>query len=87
VAALLSDKRFASRKLLLLGFTDNSGNQAANKKISKERAKAIAAELAQRGVQAQLAVGLGSVMPVSGNDTDQGRDKNRRVEAWIAGGE
>jgi len=43
----------------------------------------MARELATRGIQPAMVTGFGSILPVTGNDTAEGRDKNRRVEVWI----
>jgi phosphate transport system substrate-binding protein len=70
-------------KLRLLGFADALGGALINQKLSLERARGVASELAMRGVNASVVKGLGSQMPVAANDTDTGRQRNRRVEAWI----
>jgi phosphate transport system substrate-binding protein len=70
-------------KLRLLGFADALGSGPINQKLSLDRARAIAAELALRGVHAPVIKGLGSQMPVASNETDSGRQRNRRVEAWV----
>jgi len=70
-------------KLRLLGFADALGSAPINQKLSFERARTIANELAMRGVQVPVVKGLGSQMPVASNDTDTGKQRNRRVEAWI----
>jgi phosphate transport system substrate-binding protein len=70
-------------KLRLLGFADAIGNAATNLKLSLERAHTIADELAMRGVVAPVVKGMGSQMPVASNDSDSGKQRNRRVEAWI----
>ena len=77
------DSKKTGKKIMLFGFTDNQGSQASNLKISKERAQAVAKDIEARGIQPLLVTSFGSAMPVANNDTDQGRDKNRRVEVWI----
>jgi phosphate transport system substrate-binding protein len=54
-----------------------------NVALSKDRAKAVAANFGQRGITPDLITGFGADMPVASNDTDEGRQKNRRVEIWI----
>jgi phosphate transport system substrate-binding protein len=76
-------KGSSHRELLLFGFTDDKGNQSDNLALSKERAKAIATELQARGATIALVDGFGSALPVAANDTDGGRQRNRRVEAWV----
>ena len=46
-------------------------------------AKVIEDQLVQRGVKPAAVKGFGSALPVASNDTDDGREKNRRVEIWI----
>ena len=70
-------------KLRLLGFADALGSAPINQKLSLERARAVAHELAMRGVHTPVVKGLGSQMPVASNDTDTGKQRNRRVEAWV----
>lgn len=68
------------------GYTDNSGNDAINNPLSRNRAAAVAAALkklvTRSGVTYQTA-GHGSADPVAKNDTAQGRQKNRRVTVTI----
>jgi phosphate transport system substrate-binding protein len=70
-------------RLVLVGFSDGRGSAAQNAKLSLERAKKIADELRQRGVPAVDLEAMGSELPVASNDSDAGREKNRRVEVWL----
>jgi phosphate transport system substrate-binding protein len=76
-------QNFREPRVLLLGFSDSQGNYAANQKLSLERAKAISEELARRGIHASVVTGFGSEMPVATNETELGRQRNRRVEVWF----
>jgi flagellar motor protein MotB len=70
-------------KLLVVGHTDNVGSIASNMDLSKRRADAVVAALSTKyGVVAArlVAQGCGPLAPVSSNDTEDGRAKNRRVE-------
>jgi OmpA-OmpF porin, OOP family len=70
-------------KFFIVGHTDNTGTYEANTKLSEERAKAVTIELTTKYAVKpdQLkAFGLASLAPVTSNDTEQGKAKNRRVE-------
>ena len=67
------------------GYTDSSGNEAKNRKLSSERAFAVRKALIKAGLKPTQvrAYGLGSINPIAPNDTAEGRAKNRRIEAVI----
>ena len=68
------------------GHTDDRGAAAYNQGLSERRAKAVMQDLITRGRIAAnriTAIGLGETMPISSNDTVDGRDRNRRVTARI----
>ncbi|SAK79379.1 OmpA/MotB domain-containing protein [Caballeronia catudaia] len=69
-------------KLQIGGFTDSTGNPAANLYISKKRAEAVRTYLVQHGVPANtLSVeGFGDAHPIGDNATPAGRAANRRIE-------
>jgi outer membrane protein OmpA-like peptidoglycan-associated protein len=70
-------------KINVVGHTDNVGQMDYNMKLSQARAEAVAQALvAKHGISAARLKGYGvsSLAPVSTNDTDEGRAKNRRVE-------
>ena len=66
-----------------MGFADSTGNLAKNVGLSKDRAKELADNFGQGGITPGLVTGFGAGMPVVSNDTEEGRQKNRRVEIWI----
>ncbi len=70
-------------RLVLVGFSDARGSVGQNLKLSLERARKIAAELRERGVQAVELDAMGHELPVASNDSEGGREKNRRVEVWL----
>lgn len=72
-------------QILLLGFSDNDGTPTANQSLSLSRSQAVAAELHTYGVNVAPShvYGFGSELPVSTNDTPEGKQKNRRVEVWL----
>ena len=66
----------------LNGYTDNVGTDAYNMGLSARRAQAVADALLKRGISADNIVisGYGKADPISSNDTEEGRQENRRVE-------
>ena len=72
-------------RVTLVGFSDASGDTTANVNLSRERAKAVSDLLTARGVDVASVTGVGGVMPIAPNTTDEGRERNRRVEVWVAG--
>lgn len=72
-------------KVRLAGHTDNIGQPEANKALSQARAKAVRNQLIAYGVapEAIKAYGYGDLQPVASNDTEEGRQLNRRVEITI----
>lgn len=69
----------------IVGHTDNVGSNYDNQILSEGRANAVRADLIQRGIDASriTAEGKGETEPVADNDTDEGRQLNRRVEFTI----
>jgi OmpA-OmpF porin, OOP family len=67
------------------GHTDNKGNPQSNKKLSLNRAESVMKFLQTNGVDAKrMAVaGLGADKPMADNATEEGRAKNRRIEAYV----
>ena len=63
------------------GHTDNIGNDAGNLKLSENRARSVYNYLIEKGiVETRLTYkGFGKSLPVAGNDTEEGRAKNRRT--------
>jgi OOP family OmpA-OmpF porin len=64
------------------GYTDNVGDAAYNKTLSKQRADAVATYLKSKGVvlgERFTTVGYGADNPVADNSTEEGRASNRRV--------
>jgi outer membrane protein OmpA-like peptidoglycan-associated protein len=72
-------------KVRLAGHTDNIGQPEANKALSETRAEAVKRQLVAYGCEAQqiTAVGYGDSKPIATNDTEEGRQLNRRVEITI----
>jgi len=69
------------------GYTDSTGSEGFNQKLSEQRADTVRNFLMQQGISPQNlnAVGYGENYPVASNDTAAGRKLNRRVELIISG--
>jgi glucose/mannose transport system substrate-binding protein len=80
---LLANPMYQQRDLLLFGFSDNAGAVKKNIALSKDRAKAVAKQLEMRGIKPSFANGFGKELPIASNKTEDGREKNRRVEVWL----
>jgi outer membrane protein OmpA-like peptidoglycan-associated protein len=70
-------------KLYVVGHTDNVGGLDYNMKLSQQRAEAVVKELISKykiTPDRLKANGVGPLAPVTSNDTEEGKAKNRRVE-------
>lgn len=78
-------EKFPDLKIELSGHTDSVGSDAANQKLSEARASSVREYLIQKGIRIDKieAVGYGESTPVATNDTDEGRQLNRRVEFTV----
>jgi outer membrane protein OmpA-like peptidoglycan-associated protein len=67
------------------GHTDNRGASKPNQVLSENRAKAVHDWLVERGIESNRVshIGYGETMPCATNNTDQGRQLNRRIEVAI----
>ena len=78
-------EKFPDLKIELSGHTDDVGSNEANQKLSEARANSVREYLIQQGVRIDKieAVGYGETNPVATNETDEGRQLNRRVEFMV----
>jgi len=69
-------------KVEIQGHTDNEGEETYNLTLSDKRANTVLQYLQLFGIGSErlLSKGYGESQPVSSNDTEEGRSKNRRVE-------
>jgi phosphate transport system substrate-binding protein len=80
---------FDGKKLIFAGFSDANGSAEGNRKISRQRAVAVAKLVKAAATRADLGrleiqtLGMGEVSPLACNDAEQGREINRRVEVWV----
>ena len=83
----LSDYLISNKNTLIQinGYTDDVGIEQENKKLSESRAKSVADYLISKGIDSNRVKfqGYGSEKPIAKNDTEEGKQKNRRVEFII----
>jgi len=72
-------------RIKIIGHTDSVGKDAANQKLSDGRANEVMKDLIERGIAKDRlqAEGRGESQPIDTNDTEEGRQNNRRVEIEI----
>lgn len=80
-------KDVPSLKIEISGHTDNTGSAALNETLSQSRAEAVVSYLTSKGIAANrmTAKGYGASKPIAGNNTEDGRQQNRRTEFEIKG--
>lgn len=79
-------KAYPNVKIGLGGYTDNTGDAAANLKLSDARANGVMAELVKLGIDParMSARGYGEEHLVADNATEEGRQKNRRISLHVS---
>jgi outer membrane protein OmpA-like peptidoglycan-associated protein len=77
--------KYPDTNIVVEGDTDNTGSDSYNQDLSERRARAVANQLMAGSVAGSRVstLGLGESNPVASNDTDAGRQLNRRVEIAI----
>ncbi len=72
-------------KVRIAGHTDSRGSDEYNQRLSEARAKSVYEYLVSRGISADRLsyIGYGESRPIDTNDTDEGRQNNRRVELEV----
>ncbi len=83
VAQVLVD--FPKTAVVVEGFTDSTGSEEHNQQLSERRAGAVMRYLIDRGVDRDrmTAIGYGEDHPIASNDTESGRQLNRRVSILL----
>ncbi|MEO1628856.1 MAG: OmpA family protein, partial [Bacteroidota bacterium] len=78
-------KEYDVKKIHLVGHTDSDGSLAYNRKLSERRVQAVREAFVTNGFDSTLIVTKyeGELDPISQNDSDTGKQKNRRVEVLI----
>jgi outer membrane protein OmpA-like peptidoglycan-associated protein len=77
--------RYGKTTLTIVGHTDSKGSAEYNQKLSEQRALSVAQYLESKDVNpVRLAtLGKGETDPIASNDTESGRQANRRVEIYV----
>jgi len=83
VAGFLSSPGRTRGGIVLCGFADSVGTSDTNRALSLNRANVVADEFRRRGIVPVNVSGFGAANPVASNGTEEGRQKNRRVEVWL----
>ena len=80
-----SFEKYPNTRIMIVGHTDTQGGTDRNQSLSERRAQALASFLEQIGVNRarMTAIGRGDAEPIATNDTDAGRQWNRRIEIAI----
>lgn len=78
-------KKYDRTIVHVVGFTDSKGSESYNMELSKRRAEAVVAYLVEQSVPASRlrAEGRGESEPRDSNETEAGRQLNRRVEVFV----
>lgn len=78
---------YGDLRVMISGHTDNVGSDVKNMQLSADRAAAVKTYLSEQGVTEDRieTVGKGETEPVGDNETDEGRQENRRIEFKLIG--
>lgn len=78
-------KEFDKTNVMMVGHTDSVGSESSNQKLSEGRAEAVRNLMVARGVASArvTTLGLGEGRPVADNNTEYGRQQNRRIEIVV----
>jgi outer membrane protein OmpA-like peptidoglycan-associated protein len=78
-------ENYEDTRVLVVGHTDATGSDSYNQRLSERRAESARTFLLRQGIQPDRveALGRGESEPVATNDTEEGRQLNRRVEIAI----
>ena len=79
-------KEYNKTAVNVLGFTDSTGSQDLNMRLSQQRADSVASALITQGVAANRirTQGMGPSNPIASNSTAEGKAQNRRVEITLS---
>ena len=86
LAAFIEGTDLEGKEVLFVGFTDSVGRADLNRALSEQRAEAVRRTLLSRHPGLDVAtrsIGYGEISPQACNETEAGRQANRRVEIWL----
>lgn len=89
LARLMEMGQFDTRRIVFVGFSDGEGPAAKNLEIAQRRADAVKTAVTRAAETANLSridietVAFGEAMPMACDESDWGRQVNRRVEVWV----
>lgn len=89
LARALEQGKYDARQLLFVGFSDGDGAANANRDIALRRSEAVLRAVSAAAITANLervdlgVDAFGEAMPMACDDSDWGRQVNRRVEVWV----
>ena len=79
-------KEYEKTAVNVVVYTDSTGSQQLNMKLSQQRADSVASSLITQGVAAARVrtTGMGPANPIASNNTEEGKAQNRRVEITLS---
>ncbi|MBF00577.1 OmpA family protein [Flavobacterium coralii] len=82
-------KEYPDTNIMIFGYTDSTGPEDYNLRLSEQRAQSVKDYLSSKGISASRfsTIGKGIADPVATNETAEGRSQNRRVEFAITANE
>jgi len=83
VVNFITDLKFTGQNILLFGFANDGIDNEENVALSKERAQLVAEQFKRRGLTPIVVTGFGDSILVASSSTEEGKEKNRRVELWL----
>lgn len=87
LAARMQAGEFEGLEVLLVGFADSIGDRVRNTALAQNRADAVrdvlTQSLSRENAQSLRPISYGELLPLSCNEDEVGRERNRRVEVWL----
>lgn len=89
LAAMIRNREFVSRQILLFGFSDNGKSTGIQLNATQARAQDVRDAIVRATGRAKLGnvrispIGYGGLFPLACNETSMGRARNNRVEVWV----